>query len=180
MKTKDLTMIPLFTALIIAGAYIRIPIPVCPITLQFLFTTLAGVLLGGKKGAAACGVYLLLGLAGLPVFTGGGGISYVLRPTFGYILGFIAGAYLTGTIIYSGPLTMKRLFTGCFAGLLTVYAMGMLYYWLISRFWLGTPIGIRPVFLYCFLVPVPGDILLCVLSSVLGRRLIPAMKKITA
>ena len=76
MKTKDIIMTALFTALIAAGAFIRIPVPVCPFTLQFLFTTLAGVLLGSRKGAAAVGVYVILGLAGLPIFTSGGGIGY--------------------------------------------------------------------------------------------------------
>ena len=89
----------MFTALITAGAYIRIPVPICPFTLQFLFTTLAGIILGKNKGAAATALYVILGLAGLPVFTGGGGIGYVLQPSFGYILGFIAGAFVTGLIV---------------------------------------------------------------------------------
>ncbi|KAI4452222.1 hypothetical protein C823_006804 [Eubacterium plexicaudatum ASF492] len=50
---------------------------------------------------------------------------------------------------------------------------GMLYYYLISRFYLGTPIGLWPLFLYCFLLAVPGDIVLCVLGAYLGKRLIP-------
>ena len=94
VKTKDLVLTAMFTALITAGAYIRIPVPVCPFTLQFLFTTLAGIVLGKNKGAAATALYVVLGLAGLPVFTGGGGIGYVLQPTFGYLIGFIAGLFV--------------------------------------------------------------------------------------
>lgn len=176
MKTKDLILTAMFTALIAVGAYIRIPVPVCPFTLQFLFTTLAGAILDGRKGAAAVSVYVLLGLAGLPVFTGGGGIGYVFRPTFGYLIGFIGGAYLTGKIVHNGELTMRRLFMGCFAGLFVVYALGMAYYWAISKFWLNEPIGILPLFLYCFLLAIPGDICLCILSAILGKRLIPAFK----
>lgn len=180
MKIKDITMIPLFTALIIAGAYIKIPVPVCPITLQVMFTTLAGVLLGGKKGAAAVGLYIVLGLIGLPVFTGGGGIWYVMQPTFGYIIGFMLGAYLTGIISHGGQPTMKRLVTACLAGLLVVYVLGIVYYWMISRFWLGSSIGIWTILTYCFLIPVPGDICLCVLTAVLGRRLLPVIKHMNA
>ena len=175
MKTKDMILIAMFTALITAGAYIRIPVPVCPFTLQFLFTTLAGVLLGSKRGAMAVFVYVLLGLAGLPVFTGGGGIGYIFQPTFGYLIGFISGAYITGKIVHEGNLTMLRLLSGCFAGLFTVYAFGMAYYWAISKFWLNEPIGIWSLFLYCFLLAVPGDICLCILSAVLGKKLIPAV-----
>jgi len=176
MKTKDMILTALFTALITVGAYIRIPVPVCPFTLQFLFTTLAGMILGSKKGAVAVLVYVLLGLAGLPVFTGGGGIGYIFQPTFGYLIGFIGGAYTTGKIVHDSNLTMLRLLLGCFAGLFTVYTFGMAYYWAISRFWLNEPIGIWPLFLYCFLLAVPGDICLCILSAVLGKRLIPAVR----
>ena len=95
IKTRDMIMVSFFAALITAGAYIKIPISVCPFTLQFLCTTLAGILLGGFQGALAVGIYVLIGLAGVPVFTGGGGLSYVVQPTFGYLLGFIAGAFVT-------------------------------------------------------------------------------------
>ena len=169
-------MTGLFTALIAVGAFIRVPVPVCPFTLQFLFTTLAGLLLGARHGAAAAFIYVLLGLAGLPIFTSGGGIGYVLQPTFGYLIGFILGAYVTGVIAHSGVLSMKRLLCACFAGLLAVYALGMLYYFAASRLWLGEPIRLWPLFLYCFLLAVPGDIALCIISAVLGKRLIPLTK----
>lgn len=174
-KTRDIVLTALFTALITAGAYIRIPVPVCPFTLQFLFTTLAGVFLGKNKGAAATAIYVVLGLAGLPVFTGGGGIGYLLQPTFGYLIGFIAGSYITGHIVHSGSLTTARLLAGCFAGLGIVYALGMVYYRMISVLWLKDPIGIGKLFLYCFVLAVPGDILLCILSAVLGKRLLPVL-----
>ncbi len=67
------------------GAFIRIPVPLVPFTLQITFTTLAGLfLLGSKKGAISVAVYVLMGLIGIPVFTQGGGFSYVLKPSFGF------------------------------------------------------------------------------------------------
>ncbi|MDY4173184.1 MAG: biotin transporter BioY, partial [Evtepia sp.] len=95
-KTRDLIQCSLFTALIAVGAFLRIPIPVLPFTLQFLFTTLAGLLLGPRQGTISVAAYLLLGLAGLPIFTEGGGFWYVLKPSFGYLIGFCVGTYLTG------------------------------------------------------------------------------------
>ncbi len=169
-------MTAMFTAMIAAGAYIRIPVPVCPFTLQFLFTTLAGLILGKNRGAAAAAIYVILGLAGLPVFTGGGGIGYVLQPTFGYLIGFIAGSYITGAIAHSGKYTDKRLLISCFAGLAVVYALGMVYYYLISALYLHDPIGIGALFLYCFLLAVPGDIALCLLSTALAKRVIPVIQ----
>lgn len=177
MKLKEMTLISLFVALISVGAYIRIPVPVCPFTLQFLFTTLAGLILGKRNGAVSVSVYILLGLLGVPVFTGGGGISYVFQPTFGYLVGFAAGAYITGSIAHKGEPSRKRMLAACFAGLGVVYFFGMLYYWIISRFYLGDPIGIAPLFLYCFVLAVPGDIALCILSAETGRRIVPVLKK---
>ena len=97
-RTKEMVLFGLFTALIAIGAFIKIPVPVCPFTLQLLFTTLAGLILGSRNGACSVGLYVLLGLAGVPVFTEGGGPSYIFQPTFGYLIGFIAGAWLTQKI----------------------------------------------------------------------------------
>lgn len=64
LSTKSLILCSLFAALIAVGAFIKIPIPVVPFTLQVLFTTLAGLLLGPKLGAISVGIYLLIGLIG--------------------------------------------------------------------------------------------------------------------
>ena len=177
-RTKNLILSALFVALIAVGAFIRIPIPVVPFTLQFLFTMLAGLLLGGKFGALSVGIYIGMGLLGLPVFAEGGGFAYLLKPSFGYIIGFAVAAYVTGTIAnqVTAP-GYKRLLVANFIGLGIVYLFGMTYYYLISDFYLGTPIGLWPLFLYCFLLAVPGDIVLCILGAVLGKRLIPLMKR---
>ena len=90
--TRDLILCALFTALSAIGAFIRIPVPLVPFTLQITFTTLAGLLLGSKKGAISVAVYVLMGLIGIPVFTQGGGFSYVLKPSFGFLVAFIIGA----------------------------------------------------------------------------------------
>ena len=95
---KKLTLCALFTALIAVGAFIHIPIPILPFTLQTMFTLLAGSLLGAKLGSMSVLVYIALGLMGFPVFAQGGGIAYVLKPSFGYIIGFFFATYVTGTI----------------------------------------------------------------------------------
>jgi biotin transport system substrate-specific component len=171
-RTRDYVMFALFTALIAVGAFIRIPVPVCPFTLQLLFTTLAGLILGSRRGAMAVLLYVALGLVGVPVFTQGGGPSYVFQPTFGYLIGFAAGAWLTGRMVEgeSQP-SMKRLLAANFAGLFIVYLFGMVYVYIINNYYLGTPIGIWPVVLYCFILAVPGDICLCILAAGIARRL---------
>lgn len=177
-KTKNMILCAMFVALIAAGAFIKIPIPVVPFTLQYLFTMLAGLLLGGKLGCLSVCVYIVLGLAGLPVFAQGGGIGYIFQPSFGYIIGFAVGAYVTGVIANAENRPgWKRLLAANFAGLGIVYLFGMVYYYLMSNLYLGNPIGLWPLFLYCFLLAVPGDIFLCILGAILGKRLIPLIKE---
>jgi biotin transport system substrate-specific component len=90
----------LFGALTAIGAFIVIPLQPVPITLQSLFTCLAGILLGSSVGAMSQIVYVLLGIIGLPVFAGGkAGIGVLLGPTGGYLLGFIAAALVIGQIV---------------------------------------------------------------------------------
>ena len=128
-KTTNLILCSLFTALIAVGAFIKIPVPVVPFTLQFLFTTLAGLLLGSKKGAISVVAYMILGLAGLPIFSEGGGFWYVIKPSFGYIIGFCIGTYVTGLIAERmKEKTVPRYMLANFVGLLIVYAVGMIYY----------------------------------------------------
>lgn len=177
ITTKQLILCALFTTLIIVGTFIKIPIPVLPFTLQFLFTMMAGLLLGGEMGAYSVCIYILLGLIGLPVFTDGGGLGYIFKPTFGYLIGFCIASYVTGKIAnkVSNP-TYKRILVANFIGLAIVYSLGMIYYYIICNFVINTPIGVWPLFLYCFILAVPGDILLCILSALLYKRLIPAIK----
>ena len=177
MTTKKLILCGLFTALIAVGAFIKIPIPVLPFTLQFLFTMMAGLLLGGEMGAYSVFMYILLGLIGLPIFTEGGGLGYIFKPTFGYIIGFCIASYVTGKIANekSNP-TYTRILIANFIGLAIVYSLGIIYYYIICNFVINTPIGVWPLFLYCFILAVPGDILLCILSALLYKRLIPAIK----
>jgi biotin transport system substrate-specific component len=176
-RTQNLAYCALFTALIAVGAFIKIPVPVVPFTLQFLFTTLAGLLLGPRWGAISVAAYTVLGLIGLPIFSEGGGFWYVLKPSFGYILGFCAGAYLTGLLAQPRKSGFPRYLCACLAGLLTVYAIGMAYYYVICNFVIDTPIAFGPLFLYCFVLAVPGDICLCVLSAALVRRVRPVLDR---
>lgn len=173
-KTVMLCMCAVFTALTAVGAYIKIPVPVVPFTLQYPMTMLAGLLLGGKYGSLSVAAYVILGLLGVPVFAEGSGISYVLKPTFGYLLGFIVGTYVTGRIAEGGKVTYKRLLAADFAGMIIVYIFGMVYCYIASNWWIaGEGMGIKSLFVTCFLLAAPGDILFCFLGASLGERLIP-------
>lgn len=177
-KTKQLVFCSLFTALIAVGAFIKIPVPVVPFTLQYLFTMLAGLILGPRLGTISVTAYMLLGLAGLPIFTEGGGLWYVLKPSFGYIIGFCIGTYVTGTLAARlKKRTVARYLAANLAGLAVVYAAGMIYYYVICNYVLNTPIAVGPLFLYCFVLAVPGDTVLSVLGAVLIKRLAPLLER---
>ena len=97
-NTKNMIYTALFAALTAVGAFLRIPMGYSSVTLQYLFTAMAGLLLGRKWGALSQLLYVLLGLVGLPIFTMGGGLGYGFQPTFGFLLGLIPAAWVVGTI----------------------------------------------------------------------------------
>src|SRR5688572_28188603 len=91
-----------FALLTWAGARVSVPLPFTPVpgTLQTLAVLLAGGLLGARAGAASQMAYLLMGLAGMPVFAlPGAGPAYFLGPTGGYLVGFVLGAWTTGWLV---------------------------------------------------------------------------------
>ena len=172
-----LCLCALFTALSAVGAFIKIPIPYLPITLQTFFTTLAGLLLGAKLGAASVGVYVLLGLVGVPIFTEGGGFMYVLKPSFGYLVGFVAGAFVTGLIAHrvKNP-SLPRLLAASFAGMAAIYIIGMVYFFAAKNLWVaGGGMSVKALFAACFFPCIPGDIVKGIAVAVLAKKLIPIL-----
>jgi len=175
-KTINMTLCALFTALIAVGAFIRIPVPYMPITLQTFFVLLSGMFLGARWGAVSAGLYMVLGLVGLPVFTEGGGLWYVLKPGFGYIMGFVIGAFVTGKILKSMKSnTLKNRFLAGIAGLAVIYLIGVLYACMISHFYLGITLSVRTIVIFYFLLLIPGDMVLCFLSAYISGKLIPVL-----
>lgn len=117
----------LFVTLIAIGAFIAIPVigPV-PIVLQNMFILLAAILLGPKWSLACVGVYLLAGLAGLPVFSGGtSGIGKLFGPTGGYLLGYLPAVFVTAWV---SNMLGKKFFadiTAMVTGSIIIYAAGV-------------------------------------------------------
>lgn len=98
------------------------------VTCQIGAVLLVGCLGGKKAGALSQIAYVLLGLTGVfPVFTQGGGLSYLLEPTFGYILGFIPGAWLCGLLAFRYKVNLESLALSCAIGLLAIHWVGITY-----------------------------------------------------
>ena len=169
VNVRDLSLMALFAALTAVGAFITIPVPPVPFSLQIFFAILAGALLGSRQGAMSIVIYLLLGLCGLPVFTKGAGLSYLLQPTFGYLLGFVPAAWLCGKIIEVRKSSSFRTMLD--------FAIGCGYYALITNLWLGKGISAGAILYSTFLIFVPADTLLMVLAAFLGSRLLPILRR---
>ena len=121
--TRNLTRCALFAAMTALCAWIAIPLGHTVFTMQTFAVLLSLGVLGGKRGTAAIGCYLLLGVIGLPVFSSfQGGIAALLGPTGGYLWGFA----LTG-LVYWGLEAWGRV-PAMIAGLLTCYACGTAWY----------------------------------------------------
>jgi biotin transport system substrate-specific component len=106
-----------------------------PITLQTLFLGLAGMLLGARLGALSQVVYLFLGILGLPVFAGGkAGLGVLFGPTGGYLIGFVAAAFVIGKL---AALKKRPGFAwfclSLVAGAAVIYALGVLQLMLVAR-----------------------------------------------
>lgn len=178
LKTKDMILVALFTALTAVGAYIQIPLGAVPITLQFMFTALAGVMLGSRLGALSQLIYLFIGILGVPVFASGKvGFSAILSPSFGYLLGFVLGAYVIGKITEKtkSP-SFIRLFLASLAGIIIIYVIGVPYLFIILKNVMGKNIPISAVIKTGFLVFIPGDLAKCLLVSILGAKIVPLVK----
>lgn len=171
LSIRSMARCGLLAALVAAGAFIRVPVPFMDyFTLQFFFVLLAGILLGSRKGAVAVAVYVVLGLVGLPIFAAGGGPAYVFRPSFGYLIGFIAAAALTGKLS-EGRQDYKSALLACLAGFAVTYAIGIAYKYMILNVYANTPATLAVVVLSCFPLDMPGDLILCLLASVVGLRI---------
>jgi biotin transport system substrate-specific component len=147
---------------------LQLPFSPVPITGQTLAVLLLGALLGSRRGALSVIAYLLEGAAGLPVFAGGGsGLIWLVGPTGGYLLGFVAAAWAVGWLC-------EHLGDWSVAGTLVVVLVGSATVYLFGLLWLARFVGADSA-LALGLVPfVPGDsikIALAVLGLSLGTKL---------
>ena len=126
IRTKDIAYIALFTALIAVGAWISIPTPSrIDFTLQTLGIFLAMGVLGGKRGTLADTAYLLLGAVGAPVFSGfSGGLSTLVSPSGGYLLGFFFTALFLWAVEKVTADKLWKLGAGMVVGAVIYYAFG--------------------------------------------------------
>lgn len=172
---RSLILAALLGALTAIGAWLQIPVGITSITLQFLFTAFAGVLLGWKWGAVSQLLYVAIGLLGLPVFTQGGGIGYVLQPSFGFLLGLIPAAAVIGALT-ARHRSHPAVFLAALVGDLVLYLVAVPYMYLIMRLYLGSDATLAALVLK-MAVFIPGDLIKLAIVTLAAPSLLCCLEK---
>lgn len=155
----------LFAAFCAVCSQLTIPIQPVPITLGTFAVLLAGGFLGSRYGLMSIVIYLLLGAAGVPVFSMmRSGISVIMGPAGGFIIGFAVMAFVTGLISENFGYDFKTMVLASLCGTLGCYILG------ISWFIFLTGTGIWSAFILCMLPFLPGDLAKILLASFLVSK----------
>ena len=180
MKTKELTLCAFMCVLYILGSKIVIPAGIIPLTLQTMMVILAGLLLTPKQVFISYSLFLGMGIIGFPVFASGGGIAYVLQPSFGFLLSFPIAAGLISFLRRKLHLhSYHTLFPLCMLGLILIYILGCLYMYGILNFYMGLGKSMGAVIAAGALPFIISDTLSIALASFVALRLnqIPVIQR---
>lgn len=177
ISTKEIVLVGMFAAVLAIISQISIPMPTgVPITIQLFGVTLIGVVLGWKLGLFATLVYILIGAAGVPVFSNfRGGISVLASFTGGYILGWPLMVIFCGIRHNTSSKTRNLMLTILFAliGLAIDETIGGLQWAALSG-----DMTTKAVFIYSITAFVPKDILLTVLAVIVGTQMKKSLARI--
>jgi len=171
-KLRWMVLASLMAALTAVGAYVHIPIGPVPIALTTLFALLSGLLLGSRWGLTSMGLYVLVGLMGMPVFAGGkGGFAHLFGPTGGYLLGFLLAAWVTGFISEHFRRNLFWEIISVVAGSIAIYSLGVPWLKMVTKMtW--------PRSLIVGLVPfLAGDAVKASAAIVLARAVRPVLNR---
>ena len=157
---RNIVLVLGFALLTAVCAKLKIEIGPVPVTMQTTAVLLSGILLGSKRGALSQISYLFMGLAGVPWFSRGGGLAYILSPTFGYIIGFVLTAFLVGLLAERG---WDRKFGTAAAALL----LGNILLYVPGLLWLAKFIGFGKILAVGFFPFILGDVLKITLAGLL-------------
>ena len=177
-KTYNIVLVAVSAALITICSWISIPLGAVPFTLQTLAIIAVLMTIGGKRGACAVAVYLLLGLIGVPVFSGfKGGPQALVGPTGGFLVGF-AIASLVWIVIekllkarFSNP-AGKRILYGVINAIifeLIMYTIGVVWFIVVYGAQTG-PIGLGAVLSMCVIPFIIPDIVKLAVAAIIGER----------
>ncbi len=183
-RTIDLTLVGMFVALMAIGANITswapfLQVANVPLSMQPFFAILAGLLLGSRLGAIAMIVYLLVGVAGAPVFAEfSSGLGVLVRGTGGFILSYIPTAFVVGKLVenYSKP-SLARFMTASFVGISIIYLIGTNYMYLALNYWLNIEMSYSAAWLVMTWFAVK-DIVFTAFGAMIAPRIYHATRRV--
>lgn len=174
LTTRELTHVALFVALAIICAFLTRFMAYMLVPFSFLpfIAVLAGAILGKRLGALAMAIYVVMGLIGIPVFAGDppfGGLVYLVKPTFGFILGFVVAAYVTGWLLEKGNSFLGYL-KATIVGVISTYVIGLPYLWAIINLYLGSSMNVLEVLKVGFFPFILLDLAKALLAAIIAQR----------
>lgn len=177
-RVTKLALAGVFAAVLAVSAWVSIPFHPVPLTLQTLTVLVAGGLLGRIWGTVSVGVYVLVGVAGVPVFSNGSaGVGVLLGPTGGYLVGFIVAAFVVGAAAdaarsrgWRGRRVTVALGVGVLAASAVIYAVGVPWLMVVTGM---TPAAALAAGMAPFLV---GDALKAIVAVILVRAVGAALE----
>lgn len=150
MTTRNLTLTAMLTALLCIAGPLTLPLGPVPLSLTTAVLMLSALLLGAARAAMCCGVYLLIGLIGLPVFSGfTGGMGALAGPTGGFLLGYLPLTVCCGLVFQRERRTWQL--PGMLAVTALLYAIGTA--WYAGQ----TGVSVEAAATVCVLPFLPGD-----------------------
>ncbi len=177
-KTKHLALAAVCTALMVIGAYLRFPLPFLSLqfTTQVFFLLVTGLILPPLYSAGAVAAYVLLGLAGFPVFSQGSGLQTVLTPNFGYLLGFVFSAFITSFLHQKWRGRRLSFLLPAAAGVLAVYMIALPYVALLASLYQSKPVAFQTLILGYFLAFLPLDLIKAAGAAAVARQVKKALR----
>ena len=172
MNLRMTVYVALFTALIIIGGYLSVPLGAVPIALADFFVMITGLFLGKKWGLTSVALYVFLGAIGLPVFAGGkAGLAVLFGPTGGFFCGYLALVFMAGVISGTKKPSIVKTIAGLIIGNVFLFGFGVS--WLkvsMHLTWSAALLaGVAPF--------VPGNIVKIVVAAILAQILLPRFKQ---
>lgn len=171
MPLRKLVLAAVFTALLVVATQFAIPIGPVPVTLQPFVVMLAGLMLGRVGGVISVLLWALLGSIGFPVFAGGkAGISILIGPTGGFVLGFMVCAFIIGALTERRHLRLWPTFGVMLLGLSVTYAVGLAGFLCSMRIFLHKPMTLQQGLILVVYPFIPWDIAKAALASFIGIK----------
>lgn len=166
MSTRQLALIGIMSAVICILGPLSLPIGLVPISLTNLVIYFSLYALGQKKGTISYVVYLLIGLVGLPVFSGfSGGFVKLAGPTGGYLIGFIFMAFISGIFIDRFSSKIYICIFGMILGTVITYLFGTAWLAYVAKMPFNTA-------LYAGVIPfIPGDLIKIIIAALIGPQI---------